>query len=267
MKSNRELQGLLFGVSEIADLFEDRLGANALAFLRRVYAKGMSDYETRIRACGMTNLGRVLDAGCGFGQWTLALALLNQRVYAVDVSAVRVGFLEALACRVGFPNIKVRVSSLESLPYRSAFFNGVFCYGVVFLTDWKASLRELSRVLKPGGRLYVNANGMGWYKRLWYDQPNRASDYDPRRVAALTLWNTWKYEHHEPLEAGGDLLIEPREMESFLREIGFCRIEIGAEGSLRVRGFRGRMPAPFFDGTYRGDTGVYEVMAVKGRRP
>ena len=55
-------------------------------FLQRVYAKETSLSEARLRQYGLANLNNVLDAACGFGQWTLPLARLNQKVVATDIS-------------------------------------------------------------------------------------------------------------------------------------------------------------------------------------
>jgi len=68
------------------------LGQNAAAFLERVYGGGFEKYSTRLSQHGFRGFCRVLDAGCGFGQWTLALSWMNQSVEAVDISEKGGGF-------------------------------------------------------------------------------------------------------------------------------------------------------------------------------
>jgi ubiquinone/menaquinone biosynthesis C-methylase UbiE len=110
--------------------------------------------------CGLRH---VLDAGCGFGQWTLSLSGLNEAVSACDISPARISALQELALALGRKNIEAEVSSLEPLPYPDAHFDGVFCYSVLPLVGWREALREIHRVAKPGGVIYVNANAIGYY--------------------------------------------------------------------------------------------------------
>lgn len=242
------------------------LNDNAARFLRRVYEAGLAAYSTRLTAYGFTGQERVLDAGCGFGQWTLALSRINKAVYAVDTSAERIRFVQDVSQALGIPNISASVGRIDTLHYPDKTFDVVFCYGVIFLTPWKETVKELGRVMKRGGRLYVNANGFGWYKHLWYHEPNQAQDYDPKLHAAKVLRNTWQYGHGYAPEPGIDILIEPAELESALREAGFVDIRRAAEGCLRDEGYQDHMIPPFFKGEYMGDLGVYEVLARKGRK-
>ena len=49
-----------------------------------------------------------LDAGCGFGQWSLALASLNERVNACDVSQLRVDFLSDMVRQLDVTNVVIK---------------------------------------------------------------------------------------------------------------------------------------------------------------
>ena len=61
-------------------------------YLQRMYAGSSTRYEDRLRAIGFVGKTQVLDAGCGFGQWSLAMAGLNHRVWAVDIDCRRLRF-------------------------------------------------------------------------------------------------------------------------------------------------------------------------------
>jgi SAM-dependent methyltransferase len=240
------------------------LEANSSAFLRRVFADGLAKYVQRLRQYGFEGHGDVLDAGCGFGQWSLALSELNRHVEAIDIAPDRVQFLTELALALGKTNLAVCQCSLSRLGFEDRSFDAVFCYGVIFLTRWRESLTEFARVMRPGGRLYVNANGLGWYKNLWYAAPNKTADYDPEYRAAQVWLNTWRYRNGQPVQDGFDILIEPHELESALSELGFENISCAGEGLLgRAPGAAG--PPPFFAATYFGDTGVYEIIAQRSR--
>ena len=249
-------------LGELGDRIEDKYRH----FARRVFANGTTAYERRLAQYAFIGHARVLDAGCGFGQWSLALARHNRQVAAVDVSPARIAALRALAGRLSVDNLTALSGSIDALPFRSASFDAVFCYGVIFLTPWREALRELVRVLAPGGRLYVNANGLGWYKFLWFTEHNRGSGYEPKEVAAKVLLNTLRYHRGDPIERGADILIDPDELTAELRSLDCAAIEIAAEGSAARGTYRGPVTPPFFIGEYRGERGVYEILASKGRK-
>lgn len=242
-----------------------RLGDNSGRFLGRVYGSGLPVYARRLAAVGFSGRERVLDAGCGFGQWSLALAGMNAQVVGLDIFQDRVDFVRDAAAALGLGNLRAERGSIEELPFGEQDFDAVYCYGTIFLTRWRRSLAELCRVLKPGGTIYLNANGIGWYKHLWINEPNKASDYDPRERTAKVFLNTWRYGRGEDVEPGMDILIAPEEMEEALRGHGCANIRMAGEGRLRVPGFSGEEPRSFFQETYLGDAGVYEMLADKPR--
>ena len=240
-----------------------RIGHNDSLFLQRIYQEGLSKYVDRLNAIGFTNREKVLDAGCGFGQWTLALAQLNCFVSACDISPLRIDLVRVLVNELAVTNLDICKSSIDSLPYADASFDAVFCYGVIRLTPWRKSLIELARVLKPGGVLYVNASGLGWCLHLWQDEHNKAEDYDPKAIAAGTLVDTLRYDregHHEP---GMSLIIELNALEIELRKLGFLNMKTAHEGGLHLDKSKSE-PSPFFKGEYYGQLGAYELVANKG---
>jgi SAM-dependent methyltransferase len=242
---------------------ENCLGENDQAFLRRVFSTAPETYEQRLRAIAFAGLERVLDAGCGFGQWTIALARLNEWVASLDVQPARIDVLTELLRRSGIQNVEARAGRLEALPYRDGFFDGVFCYISIFYADWRAALDEIVRVLRPGGRLYTTGNGLGWYLHLWRNRPHATPDYEPRDVVARTLEDTVEYERsRRPPTA--QLIIEPDTMVEALTTRHLTIVARGDEGTIHVDR-RVDAPRPFFSGCYFGQTGCYEVLAQKGK--
>ncbi|MDP2193596.1 MAG: hypothetical protein Q8K36_03625, partial [Alphaproteobacteria bacterium] len=59
-------------------------------FFQRVYSKGIAPYVERLQQYKFEKYERILDAGCGYGQWSLALSQLNKEVYACDADHKRV---------------------------------------------------------------------------------------------------------------------------------------------------------------------------------
>jgi SAM-dependent methyltransferase len=236
--------------------------SNDTGFVRRVFDKGIPSYRRRIAQYGFVGCNHVLDAGCGYGQWSLALARENDTVTAIDVTPGRLMFLEALAHELGRANIHVKHSAIGNTDFPDASFDAIFCYGVLFLTGWRETLAEFARLLQPGGRLYVNANGVGWYRHLWRTNHNATSDYDPRLIAARVFVNTLNYERGLPVDPDAGVIIEPADLLGELNRLGFDDVRQGAEGTLTA-GRSTQAAEPFFQGEYDGELGVYEVLATR----
>ena len=93
--------------------------------------------------------GRVLDAGCGPALMAPALLERGFEVWGVDASARMV---EAGRARVAGPACHLEVGDITCLRFSSGFFDAALSMGVLeYLPDYRPALRELHRVLKPGG--------------------------------------------------------------------------------------------------------------------
>ena len=239
---------------------EPTLDPNGAAFCRRCFETDPEIYLNRLRAAGLEGCDAVLDAGCGYGQWALALAEASPRVAAVDVASERLIFLSRMAAALE-RNVDPRWGSLDALPFDDASFDGVFCYQAIFTSRWRQALAEFARVLRPGGRLYFNANGAGWYLHTWQRQPNPAAHHDPRDSPARAFASTLRYERHDAAPDGA-LVIPRDDALAELARLGFDGIRSGGDGTLSVRD--DVEPKPFFPGELYGLDGVWEVVATKG---
>jgi len=102
---------------------------------------------------------RVLDVATGTGR--LADALLNQprfkgRIVVLDASA---GMLELAREKLGrySDRIEFNQHDAQKLPYPDASFDAVTCLEALeFMSDWRGAVREMLRVLKPGGLLMLS---------------------------------------------------------------------------------------------------------------
>lgn len=94
------------------------------------------------------------DLGCGTGKVSEALALFVREVIAVDDSpAMLAAARERLA---GYENVEVRSGDLERLPIDDQRLDAAVIFLVLhYLGDPGAALREVGRVLRPGGRLLI----------------------------------------------------------------------------------------------------------------
>lgn len=98
---------------------------------------------------------RVLDAGCGTGNFSLALACRGAKVVGLDRSAAMQLTARQKALNQGQNLLWVR-SNLSQLPFAEASFDGVTCIlALDFVNERQAALQELVRVLRPGGFLLL----------------------------------------------------------------------------------------------------------------
>jgi SAM-dependent methyltransferase len=102
---------------------------------------------------------RVLDAGCGSGQWAIALAERGARVTAIDLSPEMIRLARDHASARG-QDIEWRTADATRLADPPAVFDAIHARVLLHLVpDVPAALRELRRVLRPGGRLLASVPG------------------------------------------------------------------------------------------------------------
>ncbi|HEU0033927.1 MAG TPA: methyltransferase domain-containing protein [Kofleriaceae bacterium] len=134
---------------DIADVFER-------ALVPAIFAPYARDLIERIRPIGPAD--RILDLGCGTG---IVARLLRERlggaaaITGIDLSAPMIGKARELA-----PELDWQVGDAAALPFRDRAFDIVVCQQMLqFAPDRDAVLREVRRVLSPGGRFVVSVWG------------------------------------------------------------------------------------------------------------
>jgi SAM-dependent methyltransferase len=232
----------------VAGLTEYERQFVALEFLP---PRTLAYYQSRLDYLGFRGMGAVLDAGCGMGQWSVALASRNAAVCGIDIDRRRVGIAAALAREMGAASCAFECGPLEKLPYASGSFDAVFCYGVFMFTRMPDTLREFARVLKPGGRFYVNANSWGWYLHLLRDVPWN-------RVAAV------KFILRKLLGRSANIVVTEPWLRRRLREAGLLASAVEAEGAARFADAPALpRPAPGYPSAYFGVRSMIEAIGHK----
>ena len=103
---------------------------------------------------------RVVDAGCGRGRNLVYLMREGYEVFGVDADADAVASMRRTAGAItpGLPSGNFQVAAVEGMPFPDAFADVVVCHSVLhFARDeahFDAMVRELWRVLRPGGMLF-----------------------------------------------------------------------------------------------------------------
>lgn len=194
--------------------------------LNRLLSLG-TDLSWRRRALDRARLGegeRALDVGTGTGDFALALLARAHRsatVTGVDVSPGMLNVAERRAAKAGLGARYERlIASVESLPFVDGAFDvAVAGFVIRNVGDIPRGLREMRRVLRPGGRaviLDLHTPRNPTVRRLYRSY----SFLSPRLAAALGS----DPEAYRYLPRSIEAFYEPETLATLLRDAGFSRV-------------------------------------------
>ena len=139
---------------------------NPTGWLGRLVLRNMNSRHSKVTDWGLSHalIGKqdiILDVGCGGGRTVSKLAAIatQGKVYGIDHSTESVG----IAMRtnkewIEIARVEIREASVSRLPFSDGAFDVITAVETHFW--WPAlptDLREVLRVLKPGGRLIIIA--------------------------------------------------------------------------------------------------------------
>lgn len=94
---------------------------------------------------------KILDVGCGTGHLAAELARRGFDTWGTDLSAGMVDY-----ARQHYNPDRFQVADIERIPFPDNYFDGIVCLGVMeYLGSDEPALREMRRVLKPGGHAVI----------------------------------------------------------------------------------------------------------------
>jgi ubiquinone/menaquinone biosynthesis C-methylase UbiE len=225
------------------------------------YARGSEYYGKRITALNFRNMGRVLDAGCGYGQWSLVLSENNRWITAVDINAGALEIAREAARQKRRENIAFIRGDLHDLDFPSSVFEGIFCYGVWMFTREDRVLSEFSRVLKPGGVLYICSDGPAWplyrFIKWGIGKPDIRIAYSSCRI----VWDTFFYGKIRKEFTQKRTFLSEKRVKKLLKANHIETVHFGSDGSFGNPG--GSMFHPPYG---KKLLGMYRDFEVLGRK-
>jgi demethylmenaquinone methyltransferase/2-methoxy-6-polyprenyl-1,4-benzoquinol methylase len=159
----------------------DRVASNYDA-LNSVMTAGLH-HRWRERAAAQTELGpgdSALDICCGTGDLTLELTSRvapDGKVIGCDFSEPMLDLAREKAAARATSGVRFEWADALQLPYDGERFDAISVgFGVRNLADLGRGLREMARVLKPGGRLVIleitqpSRPPLSWFYSFWFDR-------------------------------------------------------------------------------------------------
>jgi ubiquinone/menaquinone biosynthesis C-methylase UbiE len=146
---------------------------------------------------------RVLEVGCGRGVgMEILLALGAAHITGFDLDPRMVALAQQRVAKYG-DRARVFVGDAETINAPDASFDAVVDYGILHhIPNWPQALREIARVLRPGGVFYFEDLLRGlvsaWLVRDFFDHPQATQFYgrefrDGLEAAGLNVqkWRQW----------------------------------------------------------------------------
>lgn len=130
--------------------------------------------ESEVNALGPVQDRDILEYGCGAAQWSIGLAGQGSRPVGLDQSQAQLRHARRLQSehRVTFPLV---AASGEAVPLAADSFDLVFGdHGVMSFCDPAATIPEVARLLRPGGRFVFSKTTALVY--LTFDWDHDAQD-------------------------------------------------------------------------------------------
>ncbi len=163
--------------------------------------------EAELGLLGEVRGRRILELGCGGGQCSITFARQGAEAVGIDLSDEQLAFARRLAAAEGVAVSFVQGDASDLGRWDDGAFDIVFSsYALHYVPDVERCLREVSRVLVPGGRLVFSLDHPFW--NCFFDEEEDEDSLTPARSYFRRGAMEWQF------RTGGEW------MRSFHRTVG-----------------------------------------------
>ena len=199
-------------------------------FIEKVKAGKDNKFVKKFTTKFLKPKAKILEGGCGIGQNVYGLKSWGYNVYGVDFAKETIKKIKD-----NFPELKVFVQDVRKLDFPDNFFDGYWSLGVIehFWSGYDEILKEMKRIIKPKGYLFLNFPWMsplrklkasrGLYKTLGKEKMGENDFYqfilDKKRVIKDLRENGFELIQEYPLDATKGIKDEISLLKPFLQKI------------------------------------------------
>ena len=161
--------------------------------LKNAFNRGIDYYRSKVKEYNFVGHNDVLDLMCGFGRWSIFLSEYNKTVTAIDWNEGAINIGQGMSDYLGIKNITFNAGDvLTTKQFPDSSFDAVWIWNALIYVERGPCLKEVYRVLRPGGKVLVGAmNSSGrLVEKIIYGLSGFSSRHRSHlRQAASALWN------------------------------------------------------------------------------
>jgi len=166
-----------------------------------------------MRLCGLPKGSRILDMGCGSGNFSVKLARLGYEVVGIDLSKEMLSLAKEKARKEGL-SIEFHEMNVYDLKFDDESFDGVFSVAAIeFIPKLQKAMDELMRVVKSGHPIMIGTihKDSSWGRMYESDEMKRDSVF--KHATLRTMKEMQKYYPDNLVETDECLFLPPMSSE------------------------------------------------------
>lgn len=203
---------------------------------------------------------RLLDLGCGNGSYTTVMAAGFEETYGVEIETRRLAEFRAHLAEHPVPGVHALAMSGEHLDFADGHFDVVTAIEVIeHVLDLPATVREVHRVLKPGGAFVITAPNR-WFPIETHSFKVRGREM-PSKYWPLVPWVP---PLHRRLSTARNF--RPKDLRRLLLPVGFAEVGIDYLMPPFDRWGPGHFIAPITDRLERTRAATFGVSVIAAYR-